>query len=42
MKKKKYIELTKSFMEEHGERKSAMKVSWDEYISTLNKKENQK
>ena len=37
--KKKYIELTRSFMEEHGERKKAMKLSWDEYISKLNKKE---
>jgi len=33
------IELTKKFMEEHGKKKKQMKVSWNEYISQLNKKE---
>jgi len=35
--KKQRIELTKKFMEEHGKKKSQMKVSWNEYISTLEK-----
>lgn len=39
MKKKKYIELTKSFMEDHGKKKKAMKVCWSEYISKLDIKE---
>lgn len=41
MKKKKYIELTKIFMEEHGERKKSMKVSWKKYISKMDE-ENEK
>ena len=33
--KKRNVELTKKFMEEHGERKKIMKGSWSEYISKL-------
>ena len=29
------IRLDKDFMNEHGIRKKAMKVSWDEYIDKL-------
>ncbi len=39
VKKIKRIDLTRSFMEEHGERKKAMKVSWDEYIHKLERQQ---
>ena len=35
----KRIELTKSFMREHGSKKKAMKMSWDEYIAKLQRQE---
>lgn len=35
----KRIELTRKFMEEHGKKKKQMKVSWDEYISILERQE---
>ena len=39
VKKKHESELTRKFMEEHGDRKKKMKISWNEYIKKLGEKE---
>ncbi len=35
-------ELTKKFMDEHGKKKKAMKVSWNEYLAKMRKGQQKK